>query len=281
MSPFPSSQHPRNTQILHLNISAKQLPRPVLAATKTVLHKLLGFRRFNAIYSGLPECAAADFSRTVLDAMHVRIEATGRPIDTIPQTGPLIVIANHPFGLSEAAALEIILLKRRPQIAVMTNKMLAQVPELHSRCIFVDPRNKRRNRRLNVQAWRRSFRWLAQGGALALFPAGRVARFQWSRMGVADVPWSSHIGALARRSNAPVLPLYFHGHNGSAFQLMSVLCPPLQDFLLLNEFNNKRDSTMRVSLGRIITSYEISCLADDTKVTELLRDETDKLAASR
>jgi putative hemolysin len=281
MSSSAKSTMARNTEVLALKMSAKRLPRPLLEAARRTLHGLLGFQRFNAIYGELPPYTPADFSRTFLDAMRVHVELAGLPIDAIPAAGSLIVIANHPFGLIEGMALDALLLARRPDVTGMVTYRLAAIPEYRDRLIFVDPQRKRHRRKLNAQGWRRSFQWLARGGALVLFPAGRVAGFQWRRMSIADQPWSSHVAAIARRTRAPVLPVYFHGHNGWAFQLATTLGPSaLQDLLLVGEFTNKCGLALRATVGRLIEPDELSRFATDGEVIGFFRQETERLARS-
>ena len=275
-SPAPSSMA-RSTQVLSIKMSAKRLPPATIAAVNRAVQGLLGFDRFNEIYSRLPPCEPYDFSRTFLEAMQVRVEWTGQPIETIPTAGPLITIANHPFGLIEGMALGALLGSRRPDVTTMATHLLAGIPEYRD-LILVDPERKGRRRMQNVRGWLRSFEWLAKGGALTLFPAGRVARFQWRRGSIADEPWSAHVAMLARRSQAPVLPVYFHGHNGFAFQLAGMLYPPLQELLLVGEVVNKRGRTLHATIGRLIEPSELSAFATNQKAIDFLRQETERLA---
>ena len=268
----------RNTEVLGINFTSKYLPRPLMEAINRFLLWHWSFHRFNAIYSQLPPCEPADFSRTFLDAMRVHVEFAGRPIDTIPATGPLIAVANHPFGMIEGLAIDALLLSRRPDVAQMSFYLLSAIPELQNRWIFVDPLRSRSRRQINVRAWRQSFQLLARGGTLAIFPAGRAARFQWRRLSIADRPWSPHIAVLARRTGAAVLPVYFHGRNGWSFQLAGMFCPPLQNLLLVGEFTNKRGYTLRATIGRLIQPGELSRFTTDEEATRFLRQRTELLA---
>ena len=270
----------RNPEVLGINLSSKYLPRPLLEAAGRYFQWLMGFHRFNAIYSQLPPCEPADFSRTFLEAMRVHFEFSGRPIDTIPATGPLIAVANHPFGMVEGLAIDALLLSRRPDVAQMSFQLFTAIPELQNRWIFVDPLQSRSRRQINLRAWRQSFQLLARGGTLAVFPAGRVARFQWRRLSIADRPWSPHIAALARRTDAVVLPVYFHGRNSWTFQLVGILCPPLRYLLAVSEFTNKRGRTLRASIGRLIQPGELSRFTTDEEAIGFLRRETEMLARS-
>jgi len=158
----------------------------------------------------------------------------------------------------------------------MTLYWLDALPDYRGRLILVGQRNKRR--KLSVRGWREALDYLRHGRCVAVFPAGRVAVFKWSRMAIADQPWSPHVASLARRTGASVLPLYFHGRNDWPFQLVGMLYPPLQNIWLVREFANKRGRAMRATLGRLIPPEEVTRYATDEEAIAFLRRETEKLA---
>jgi putative hemolysin len=267
----------RNPRVFTLRVSSRRLPPWMTRVVRALFDQLLGFTRFNAIYRVLPPCEPAEFSRVFLDAMEVRLELGGESLDAIPRTGPLIVIGNHPFGLIEGMALDAELLARRPDVAAMATHWQAAVPEFAARHFLVDPGGSRRRRRLTARGWRRAIEWLAAGRALLVFPAGRVAQFQWRHMAVREMPWTSHIAGVARRLRAPVLPVYIHGRCSLGFQLASAIAPRLQYFLLLREATAMRGRTLRATVGRLIQPDEILRFATDAAATDFLRQETERL----
>jgi putative hemolysin len=271
----------RNPRVFTLRVSSKRLPRWLTSGVRAFFDRLFGFKRFNAIYRALPPCEPARFSPVFLEAMQLRLELGGESLDTIPRTGPLIIIGNHPFGLIEGMALDAELLARRADVSVMVTYWLAVIPEFAARGFFVDPRRRRRRRRVNSRGWRQAIEWLAAGRALLVFPAGRVARFQWRHMAVRDMPWSSHIARIARRMRAPVLPIYIHGRCSFGFQLVGAVAPKLQDFLLIREATAMRGRTLRATVGRLIQPDEILRFATDAAATDFLRQETERLSDVR
>jgi putative hemolysin len=270
----------RSTQVLAVNLSKKSLPRPLAEAATPCLHWLLGYDQCNSVYSQLPQCDAKDFSRTFLDALHVRIELDGQPRDIIPTDGSLIVIANHPSGLLDGVVLDALLRSVRPDVTVMAHTLMAAIPEYRDAWLFVGSPRSRSKRKLTMRSLRRSFQWLVRGGVLVMFPAGRVSRFQWRRWSVADQPWSSHIAAVARRTGAPVLPVYLRGPRNWVSLLLGIFSPLLQNVRGVGAISNYRNQTLHATLGRLIPPAELSVFATDDEATAFLRQETERLARS-
>jgi putative hemolysin len=85
-------------------------------------------------------CSAPDAFRlgTLLEQMQVDLQIQPADLERIPAKGPLVAVANHPFGVLGGAALGALLSRVRPDVRVMTNACSAEF-ELHKHCFFVDP----------------------------------------------------------------------------------------------------------------------------------------------
>ncbi len=55
------------------------------------------------------------------------------------RAAPLIVASNHPHGALDGLVLASILLRHRSDVRILTNHLLARIPELADLCFFVDP----------------------------------------------------------------------------------------------------------------------------------------------
>jgi putative hemolysin len=168
-------------------------------------------------------------------------------------------------------------------VKVLTNFLPSDIPELQQHCIFVDPfqmdQSFDSNRReSNRRALRQALAWLQQGGMLVLFPSGEVSHWQMPAAQIADPEWNSTAARLIRRSGASALPVYFCGHNGVRFQLLSILRPKLQTAFLLQNFVQQEGKTLEVRIGRGISSDALAAIPDDREATEYLRSRTYLLA---
>ncbi|MFT5304009.1 MAG: putative hemolysin [Mariniblastus sp.] len=268
----------RTHEVLQLRSLKKSLQSGTGKLLQRVLYRSLGFDKFNSVYSQLPPCSPEELSRVFLEAMEVQTELDGESIEVLPKDGPLVVVSNHPFGLIEGLALDTLLQSVRRDSTVMAVNWLAQIPEFQEHLILVGPAGKSRRRGTSIKGWRQAIGWLKSGHAMAVFPAGRVGRFQWRKMSACDLEWSAHIASVIRRTKARTVPVYFHGNNSFMFNLVAALMPPLVDFRLVREFNNKRKKNLRATIGRVIEPSEIENFATDEEAVKFLRQETEALA---
>ena len=215
---------------------------------------------------------------SLLTEMRVGLRVDAADQARIPATGPVVVVANHPYGMLDGAILTVLLTRVRPDAKVLTNFLLADIPELAEHCIFVDPFHTDRSAESNRRAMRQALAWLQQGGMLAMFPAGEVSHWQMPAAQIADPEWNATAVRLMRHSEASALPVYFCGHNSVGFQLLSMVHPKLRGAFLLQEFLQQEGKTVDVRVGTPIDRDAIASLPDDREATEYLRWRTYLLA---
>jgi putative hemolysin len=73
-----------------------------------------------------------------LAEMHVKLRIDPLDMSRIPATGSVVVVANHPSGMLDGVALAALLTRVRPDVKVMTNYLVRDIPELARHCIFID-----------------------------------------------------------------------------------------------------------------------------------------------
>ena len=240
-----------------------------------LFERLFGLRRCAAIYDELVSCRGErDFPAHVLEGMGIGYDLADEEFGRIPAQGPLVVIANHPFGGVEGLILLDLLRRVRPDVRVLANSLLCRIPELREAVIPVDPFGGRSAVAANRTPLREAVRWVRGGGALLIFPAGEVAHFSLGRREICDPPWSPRLARLLRACAAPVLPVFFPGHNGLLFQLAGFLHPRLRTALLPREFLNKTGRRFPLRIGHVVPWKKPAALADDRELMDYLRLKT-------
>ncbi|HEY2588736.1 MAG TPA: GNAT family N-acyltransferase [Tepidisphaeraceae bacterium] len=237
-----------------------------------MLERLFALDGINGIYDHCAPGGAEGFFERALDYLKVAWRVNPADLASVPAKGPLVVVANHPFGAIEGMVLAALLRKVRPDVRVMANFLLGRVPELRDLFICVDPFGGGQSSSRNLGPMRQALRWLGQGGVLAVFPAGEVAHLDLKQGGVVEPRWSETIAGLVRRSGAPVLPVYFDGSNGPLFHLLGLVHPRLRTAMLPRQLMNKCGQTLDVRIGAVIPSRRLAAIEDDAAMAEYLRE---------
>ncbi|MEO1613649.1 MAG: hypothetical protein AAFU55_15035, partial [Pseudomonadota bacterium] len=94
-----------------------------------------------------------------------------------------------------------------------------------------------------------------------------------------DPVWRSFTARLVARSDAVVVPIYFHGANSRLFQIASHLHDTLRVALLIKEFGKRVGGDVKATIGEPISRDEIDALASDSAaLMDMLRDKTYRLS---
>jgi len=264
--------HHLHTDPTHAEVLARVAEFPGLAG------KLAPVGKVRDLYRRVQRSPEGFRLESLLSEMRVGLRVGVADEARIPARGPVVVVANHPYGVLDGAILTVLLTRVRPDVKVLTNFLLEDVPELQRHCIFVDPFQIDRSAESNRRAVREALAWLQQAGMLAIFPSGEVSHWQMPAAQIADPKWNDTAVRLIRRTGATALPVYFCGYNGVGFQLMSLLHPKLRAAFLLQEFLQQEGKTVEVRVGSGITADAVEAIPGDREATEYLRWRTYLLA---
>ncbi len=264
-----------------------RLTGPIVEVARTAIERALSFPSLNGIYHATFEhLSAGPFAERILAAMRIHVDVNEAELRRIPATGPIIVVANHPFGGLDGVILTALLQRIRPDVRLLVNYLLGCIPEMHETSFFVDPFGNPAAQRRNAASMRSAIRWVEGGGLLGVFPAGEVSHLTTRSGCVTDPAWSDTVARIAHRSGATVVPMLFDGRNGTAFQLAGLVHPRLRTALLPHEMVSKRGSSVRVTVGQPISARWLGKFlgqsagtghlsdADAARLTEYLRLRT-------
>jgi putative hemolysin len=238
------------------------------------MQKLLFPEALRDLYSRVQSSAQTCVWQGVLNEMQVDCGVSDADLKNIPTSGPLVVVANHPFGMIEGAILGSLLGRVRSDVKVMTNYLLAGIPELRQSCVFVDPFRNRRAPLQNRRGIREALEWLSKGGVLVIFPAGEVSSWDLRTHRVTDPKWSDTAARLARASGSAVLPVYVKGENSLPFHLLGFVHRRLRTVRLPQELLNKRGKTIQISIGSHIPAAQLAAISEPESATRYLRWRT-------
>jgi len=247
---------------------------PLLAGLPGFAGKFIPMEQARELYQRVRLAPQGFRLEALLAEMKVKLDVQPADLEHIPIKGPLVAVANHPFGVLDGAALAVLLSRVRPDVKILTNSLLEGIPELHEHCIFVDPFRTPSSTDKNVKPLKQALAWLREGGALAVFPAGEVSQWNVREAQVTDSAWNTVAARLVRKTGASALPVYFCGRNSVTFQLLGLINPKLRTLFLLQEFLQLREKDVQIRIGGAIPSELIANLDSDEEATEYLRLRT-------
>jgi len=193
----------------------------------------------------------------------------------VPKTGPLVVVANHPYGVLDGMIITHLMARVRPDFKVLTNSVLCRAPEANAHLLPIDFDGTKEATRTNLNTRKQAREILARGGCITVFPAGGVSTITgWGEKLAQDTAWQPFIAGLILDSKAAVVPVYFEGQNSMLFQCASLLSPTLRLSLFFKEIVDRIGSEIGLKIGDTIPFEELSHLKDRRALCAHLRERT-------
>lgn len=223
--------------------------------------------------------AGRDFWQVMVDRYGLQLEVMGGSLGNLPKNGPLIVIANHPYGILDGLMLGHILSVARGDFRILANSVFRKARELDKVILPVSFDDTRDAVAQNIETRKAALRYLAQGGAIGVFPGGTVSTAARPLSRPIDPGWRGFTARMIARSDATVVPVFFDGHTSRLFQLASHLHTTLRMGLLIQEFRKRVDTPVRVCIGEPVPEAELQARAKDTRaMMDFLRKATYELS---
>jgi putative hemolysin len=200
----------------------------------------------------------------------------GGALENIPADKPLIVVANHPYGILDGLMLGRILSQRRSgDFRVLAHRIFRRSADLKKVILPMSFDETKEAAKQNMQTRKDALAYLAQGGAIGVFPGGTVSTSAKPFGRPLDPSGRNFTAKMIAKSDAVVVPIYFEGHNSRLFQLASHLHNTLRMGLLIREFRTKMNAPVRVIIGEPIARHEIDARKKDPNaMMDFLRQAT-------
>ena len=195
-------------------------------------------------------------------------EKTGLQISTggnyfwIPETGPLVVAANHPYTLLDAISMGNILEKRRKsRIQVLSDSPAGLIPEWDHLNIALA-----KSLQEMIEMQRKVDELLSSWGTLLMFPAGQTSFRHITTGKTQETRWKPWVIKFAQRVKAPILPIHIEAQTSELYNF-------LKNFFsreLIRNLNLREASRKNVSVHVTIWN-----LIEDTKTltTQALQEK--------
>ena len=216
-----------------------------------------------------------DFWEVMVERYRLSLDVMGGSLENIPKSGPLILIANHPYGILDGLMMGHILSKTRGDFRILAHQVFRKAEDLNRVILPIAFDETKEAVKLNLETRKTALNYLNEGGAIGVFPGGTVSTSAKPFSRPMDPGWRSFTAKMVAKSNATVVPIYFDGHNSRMFQLASHLHYTLRMGLLIKEFRARVGTPVRVVIGQPIDPAEIAKRSKDTReMMDFLRKST-------
>ncbi|AFJ03578.1 Putative hemolysin [Methylophaga frappieri] len=223
-------------------------------STLRFLRRITHEQEVNHFLTRHSQLTGFDFIDEVLDYFNFSYSISNRHRSNIPATGRVVIIANHPLGALDGLSLLKMVGEVRRDVKIVANDMLLNFDALKPLFLPVDNLSKS-TRKSSVA---RIIDSLNQDEAVIVFPAGEVSRIRPS--GVRDGKWNSGFLNFAKKTGAPILPVFVGARNSSLFYSASMVYKPLSGMMLAHEMFNKNSKTISMCVGEPIPYAQVESL---------------------
>lgn len=211
-----------------------------------------GRRRIEAIYHALKNRPfdIHTFFDAALQATNITPVYDAAPLSAIPKQGPLVMVANHPFGVLDGLVMCQLALQIRGNFRIMIHSLLCQDQDLAPYLLPIDFRQTKAATRNNIAVKKAALQALEHDIPVLIFPSGMVSTANKFGFGeVKDAPWTTFAAKLIRAAEATAVPIHFFGQNSRKFHVASHIAEPMRMALLVHEVLRKQGEQVHLNIG--------------------------------
>ncbi len=249
-----------------------------------ILEVMFGRRKLERVYRDLKrqDLEPSQFFLNAIELSGLQVKYKGVQPNQIDVSGPLVMLANHPFGIVDGLLFCDLALRLRGDFRIMINSVLCQDKELAPHFLPVDFEQTKQAMKTNIRSKQLALECLSNDIPVLIFPSGMVSTAPKMGFGkVKDGEWTTFAAKLVREAQATVLPVFFHGRNSRKFHVMSHIAEPLRMGLLVHEAVNKFGRKVKVSIGEPVGwTSELEALTRK-ELTQVLYDAVSSIGSRR
>ena len=182
-----------------------------------------------------------------VDLLKLDVQYDKDKMKNVPSKGPLMIVANHPFGVLDGLVICWLTSKIRSEFKVLTHSLLLRASETKDYLLPIDFSESKNAMITNLETRKTARKILDNGGTIVVFPGGTVSTTKkfYNRTAL-DPSWRNFTSRLIKRSKPTILPLHFIGQNSFLFQTASHLSETLRSSLLFHEVRRRINTKVPV-----------------------------------
>lgn len=209
----------------------------------------------------------------ILIELEVGLKVDAPSIAKVPQQGPIILVANHPYGIVDGVACCYLASLLRKKFSILANSVLCNDPLIEDFVLPVDFNESKDALKTNIETKSEALKRLSRQEAIVIFPGGGVSTAKGFNGQVTDLPWKRFVIKLVVQSNATIIPIFIEGQNSKLFQFVSQFSMNLRLGLFMRETLRMRGKDLKLHIGHPIPPEEIIIKKDRDTALSWLREQ--------
>lgn len=251
---------------------------PILKGKEKLVNRLIKFLsldKVNWLHDHNCDTPGAPFVEGLLTDLDIKVRVDNEEILDKIKDIPFITVSNHPFGALDGIILIHLLASKNPNFKVMVNMVLNYISAMQPNFIAVDPlaSNDPAKKIATMRGIREAMLHVKNGNPIGFFPAGAVSKIT-TGLRIQDRKWQPTIIRLIQQLDVPVVPIYFHGHNSTWFNILGMISWKLRTLRLPAEVFRKKGKTFHVSVGEPISPEEQAKFSSVEDLGAFLKERT-------
>jgi putative hemolysin len=243
----------------------KWMPGFVLNYIKSVTHE----EWMNGVLDRVDHLHGIDFAKGIISELNIEVELVGA--ENIPETGGIIMVANHPLGGIDGIALIQAISNIRTDMRFLVNDILMALKNFDP--LFV-PINKHGKNSVDTLAAIESV--YSSPYAVIIFPAGLVSRKDQS--GIKDLEWKKSFVTKAKKYQKDILPCFIGGKNSKFFYNLAYwrkkigIKANIEMFYLADELYKQQGKKVVITVGEQISFRSLDSSKTDSQWAEQIKN---------
>ena len=216
-----------------------------------------------------------NFWKIMIERYGITLDVVAGSLDNIPADGPVVVVANHPYGILDGLILGYVMSMARGDFRILAHRVFRKAEDLDRIILPISFDESKEAVALNIQTRKDALKFLAQNGIIGIFPGGTVSTSAKPFSRPMDPSWRSFTARMIAKSEAQVVPIFFDGQNSRLFQMASHMHATLRTGLFIKEFKKGIKKPVRLAIGEPIPRSDIEPFKTDARgMMDFLREKT-------